>query len=191
VSYYEVLLFLHIATAVIWLGSGFFLQMLILRAEKTEDRLLTKQISAHAGWMAQRIFIPASLAVLVLGILLTIEGPWSFDQLWIVLGLIGYAVSFLVGILFIEPEGKRIHAAMEAHGPASPEAGFHVRRINVVSRMELVVLYLVIAVMALKPTGDDTGTLIIMAAVVVATLAIGFPKLRAAPQGPPAAAQAD
>ncbi len=186
-SYYEVLLFLHIATAVIWLGSGFFLQMLVIRAEKTGDRLLTKQLSAHTGWLAQRIFIPSSLAVLVLGILLTIEGPWSFDQLWIVLGLVGYAISFLVGILFIEPEGKRIHAAMEAHGPESPQAAFHVRRINVVSRMELVVLYLVIAVMALKPTGDDTGTLIVMAAVVLVTLALGVPRLRAAPQTPVAA----
>jgi uncharacterized membrane protein len=193
VSYYEVLLFLHVATAVIWLGSGFFLQMLVLRAEKTGDRLLTKQISGHAGWMAQRIFIPASLAVLVFGILLTIEGPWSFDQLWIVFGLVGYAISFFVGILFIEPEGKRIHTAMEAYGPESPQAGFHVHRINVVSRMELVVLYLVIAVMALKPTGDDTGTLIIMAAVVLATLAAGLPKLRSAPEAPqaPAAAPAD
>ena len=189
-SYYEVLLFLHVAAAVIWLGSGFFLQMLVLRAEKVGDRLLLKQISGYAGWMAQRIFIPASLAVLILGILLTIEGPWSFDQLWIVLGLVGYAISFLLGILFIEPEGKRIHTAMQAHGPESAEAGFHVHRINVVSRMELVVLYLVIGVMALKPTGDDTGTLIIMAAAVLVTLAIGLPKLRAAPQTP-APASAD
>ena len=86
-SYYEVLLFLHITTAVIWLGSGFFVQMLIVRAQKTGDQLLLKQFSGHTAWMAQRIFIPASLAVLVFGILLTIEGPWTFGQLWIVLGL--------------------------------------------------------------------------------------------------------
>jgi uncharacterized membrane protein len=188
VSYYEWLLFLHIAAAVIWLGSGFFVQMLVIRAEQTNDRLLLKQFSGHSAWMAQRIFIPASLAVLVLGVLLTIEGPWSFDQLWIVLGLVGYAISFLLGILFMEPEGKRIHKAMEAHGPESAEAAFHVRRINVVSRMELVVLYLVVYVMAFKPTSDDTGTLVVAAAVVVAALAYGVPKVRAAPPGAPATA---
>jgi len=180
VSYYEVLLFLHIATAVIWLGSGFFVQMLVLRAEKTNDRLLLKQFSAYPAWMAQRIFIPASLAVLVFGILLTIEGPWSFDQLWIVLGLVGYGISFLTGILFIEPQGKRIHKAIEAHGPDSPEAAFLIGRSNVVSRLELVVLYLVVYVMALKPTADDTGTMIVAAAVVLVALAYGVPKLRAA-----------
>ena len=183
-SYYEILLFLHIAAAVTWLGSAFFLQALVFRADRTNDTLLTRQLTGHTEWLARRIFIPVSLLVLVFGILLTIEGPWSFDQLWILLGLAGYAVSFLVGIGLIEPEAKKIHAAMEAHGPESPQAAHHLRRINLISRMELVVLYLVVAVMALKPTADDTGTLILLAATVLATLALGLPKLRTpAPEG--------
>jgi uncharacterized membrane protein len=175
-SYYEVLLFLHIATAAIWLGSGFFLQMLVWRADKTGDAPLLQGVASNSGWMAQRIFIPASLAVLVLGVLLTIEGPWSFGDLWIVVGLVGYAFSFLVGILFLEPEGKRIAAAMQAGDDA--RAAFHVSRINTVSRIELVVLYLVLAAMALKPTGDHTGTLLVAAAVLLAALAYWAPKLR-------------
>jgi uncharacterized membrane protein len=177
-SYYEVLLFLHLATAAIWLGSGFFLQMLVWRAGKTGDGPLLQGVASNSGWLAQRIFIPASLAVLVVGILLTIEGPWSFGDLWIVLGLAGYAFSFLVGILFLEPEGKRIAAAMEAGDEA--RAGFHIGRINTVSRIELVVLYLVVAVMALKPTGDDVGTLVLIAAVLLAAVAYWAPKLRPA-----------
>lgn len=179
-SYYEVLLWLHVSTAVVWLGSGFFLQLLIDRAERTTDRILTERLAANSEWMAKRVFIPVSLAVLVLGILLTIEGPWTFGQLWIVLGLAGYAVSFLTGIGFLEPEGKRIHAAIAAHGPASPQAGFHIRRINIASRMELVVLFLVVASMSLKPTGDDAGTLAIGAAIVVATVAVGLRAILAA-----------
>ena len=176
-TYYDVLLFLHIAAATVWLGSGFFLQMLIFRAESTDDDELKRGIASSTGWFAQRIFIPASLAVLVVGILLTIEGPWSFGDLWIVLGLAGYAVSFLVGILFLEPEGKRIHAAMTAGEHA--RAAFLIRRINAVSRLELVVLYLVVGAMAFKPTGDDTGTLIVGAALLLAALAYWAPKLRA------------
>ena len=177
-SYYEVLLFLHIAAAVVWLGSAFFLQMLVWRAGKAGDGPLLQGIASNSGWMAQRIFIPASLVVLVVGILLTIEGPWSFGDLWVVLGLVGYAFSFLVGILFLEPEGKRIASAMQA-GDTS-RAGFHIGRINTVSRIELVVLYLVIAAMALKPTGDDTGTLVLSAAVLLAALVYWAPKLRPA-----------
>ena len=177
-SYYEVLLFLHIAAAAVWLGSAFFLQMLVWRAGKAGDGPLLQGIASNSGWMAQRIFIPASLVVLIIGILLTIEGPWSFGDLWIVLGLAGYAFSFLVGILFMEPEGKRIALAMQAGDTG--RASFHIARINTVSRIELVVLYLVIAAMALKPTGDDTGTLILTAAVLLGALAYWAPKLRPA-----------
>ena len=145
-SYYEALLFLHIAAAAVWLGSGLFLQMLVFRAGQQSDEGLLRGVAASSGWLAQRIFIPASLAVLVLGVLLTIEGPWSFGDLWILLGLAGYAFSFLVGIGFIEPEGKRIAAAMEAGDDA--RAAWLVRRRNTVSRVELVVLYLVLAALA-------------------------------------------
>jgi uncharacterized membrane protein len=182
-SYYEILLFLHIAAAVVWLGSGFFVQMLLSRADASGDDGLKAGLASNSGWMAQRIFIPASLLVLIVGILLAIEGPWSFGDLWIVLGLAGYAISFLIGILFLEPEGKRIHKAMEAGDREA--AAFRVSRINAVSRIELTVLYLVVAAMALKPTGDDTGTLIAGAVVLLAALAVWGPKLR-----PPALARA-
>ena len=172
-SYYEILLFLHIATAVVWLGGGAMVQALVMRADRVTDLVLLRKLADNSKWLAQRIFIPSSLAVLVLGILLTIEGPWAFDQLWIVLGLAGYAASFLTGILFLEPEGKRIAGAMAEHGPDSPQAGHHVRRINVVQRVELVILFLVVAVMAVKPSGDDTGTLLIGAAILLAAVAIG------------------
>jgi uncharacterized membrane protein len=172
-SYYEILLFLHVATAIVWLGGGALLQTLVFRAERTTDPVLMKKLAESAKWLAQRFFIPSSLAVLVFGILLTIEGPWSFGDLWIVLGLAGYAVSFLTGILFLEPEGKRIDAAITAHGPDSREARHHVRRINVVQRVELTILFLVVVAMSLKPTGDDTGTLLLIAAVLVAAALLG------------------
>ncbi len=190
-SYYEILLFLHLLTAIVWLGGGFMLQTLVIRAENAGDAVLLKKIAENAGWLAQRVFIPSSLAVLVLGVLLTIEGPWGFGDLWIVLGLAGYAASFLTGILFLEPEGKRIDAAMTAHGPGSPQAAHHVRRINVVQRVEMVILFLVVAVMALKPTGDDTGTLLLGTAIVLVTLAVGARGLSGGPSPADAAAQTD
>ena len=37
-SRYELLLFLHIAAAIIWLGAAFTLQALIFRAERANDQ---------------------------------------------------------------------------------------------------------------------------------------------------------
>jgi hypothetical protein len=42
------------------------------------------------------VFIPASLTVVVFGIALVIQSDaWTFDYLWIVLGLLGFATTFV------------------------------------------------------------------------------------------------
>jgi uncharacterized membrane protein len=170
-SYYEILLFLHIVGATIWLGSAFMLQALFYRARKTDDTILIERVSSNIQWLAQRIFIPTSLAVFVLGILLTIEGPWSFDQLWIVIALAAFAGTFLFGIGVIEPEGKRLHAATAAHGPDHPETRLHSDRLDAYGKLDLVLLFVVVFDMALKPTADDVGTLVLGAAALLATVA--------------------
>ena len=171
-SRYELLLFLHIAAAIIWLGAAFTLQALIFRAERANDPTAMKTTADSGEWLANRVFIPSSLAVLVVGILLTLDGPWGFDQLWILLGLAGYAFSFLIGILFFKPEGARIAAGIESAGPGSPDVARRIRRISAFSQLELVVLFLVVADMAIKPTADDVWTLVIGAAIVVAAAAL-------------------
>ena len=178
-SRYELLLFLHIAAATIWLGAGLTVQLLIHRAGRAADPAAMKATGDGANWLATRLFIPASLSVVVLGVLLVLDGPWGFDELWILLGLVGYAASFLVGILFFKPEGERITDGIAARGPDDPDVRRRLARINAVSRLELAILFLVLADMALKPTSDDTGTLIVGAAVLVGTAAVTVRSLRA------------
>ena len=170
-SYYEILLFLHIAGATIWLGSGFLLQVLFYRGKKTDDTVLIERISASTQWLAQRIFIPASLLVVVLGVLLTIEGPWEFGQLWIVLGLAGFAATFLIGVGLIEPTGKRLHEAMAQHGPAHPATLRQSDRIDALGKLDLALLFVIVFDMTLKPTADDTGTLIVGAVALLLAIA--------------------
>jgi hypothetical protein len=87
--------------------------------------------------------------VLVFGVLLVIEGPWSFDTTWVILGLVGYAFSFLVGILYLSPESGRIEKALTAG--ALTEAQARIARITLVSRIELLVLFVVAVDMTTKP----------------------------------------
>lgn len=167
-SYYEVLLFLHIAAVAVWLGSAFLFFVLFQRAKASDDSVLIERLGAHTEWLAKRLFIPASLSVLVLGILLTIEGPWTFDQLWIVLGLAGFAATFVLGVGVIEPTTKKMHAAMEAHGSGHPAVARQNRRLDGLGFLDLSLLFVIVWDMALKPTADDVGTLLVAAFVLAA-----------------------
>jgi uncharacterized membrane protein len=175
-SYYEILLFLHIGTAAIWLGAAFLFFVLFQRAKRSADPLLAERLGAHTKWLANRLFIPASLAVLVLGILLTIEGPWTFDQLWIVIGLAGFVGTFLLGVGLIEPTTNKMHAAIETHGHGASEVTTLNRRLEALGLLDLTLLFVMVWDMALKPTADDVGTLLIAA---LALIAAALPILRA------------
>ncbi len=172
-SRYEVLLLLHIAAVIAWLGAALTLDVLMYRAERVRDRRAQLDLYAQMEWLANRLFIPSSLVVLVAGILLVLDGPWTFGQLWIVLGLAGYAASFVVGILYFKPESERIGTLVRDHGPDHPELDSRMHRMNVIGRVELGVLFLVVAVMVVKPTADDMWTLVILAAAAALTLAAG------------------
>ena len=55
---------------------------------------------------------------------------------------------------------------MERDGGMSPAAIDQVRRLFLISRIDLVVLSSVVAVMVLKPTADDVGTLLLIVAAI-------------------------
>jgi uncharacterized membrane protein len=170
-TWYEFLLFVHIAAAIAWAGSGFLLMVLALRAERTNDESAIRRILDDNTWLATRLFIPASLTVFVAGVLLTIDGPWEFDQLWVVIGLLGYAATFFTGLAILRPRGDRIAAMIARDGGLTPASFADARRLLALARIDYVVLLLVIADMAIKPTGDDVGVLIGMAAILAAGLA--------------------
>ena len=75
-----------------------------------------QSLFGQSEWLATRVFIPVSLIVVVAGILLVIEGPWAFDQLWVLLGLAGFAATFLTGLLVIKPDSERIAADLARDG---------------------------------------------------------------------------
>jgi uncharacterized membrane protein len=171
VNRYELLLFVHIAAAIVWLGGAMVLQYFAFRAERASDPLEMYRVSSDAEWLAMRLFVPASLTVLVFGILLVLDGPWGFDQFWIVLGLLGYAFSFFLGILFLSPEAGRIASLIEAHGPAHAAVTRRIARILAVSRFELGVLFAVVLDMAVKPTADDGWFYVLAVAILAAAAA--------------------
>jgi uncharacterized membrane protein len=187
---YELLLFVHVAATVVWVGAGLLSLVLAVGYDRDGDEPAIRRFLADQERLATRLFIPASLTVLVFGIALVIESDaWTFEYLWIVLGLVGFAATFVTGLFMIKPASERIGAAMELEGGRlTPELRTDIRRLIVMSRLDYVVLFLVIADMVMKPTGDDGGLLIAMAAILAAGVAYVVLRLRAlGPRREPAA----
>jgi uncharacterized membrane protein len=173
VSLYEIFLLGHIIAAILWLGAGFSLVVLGLLAERRSDDGAMASTLDHTNRLANVYFIPSSLLVFLFGIALVVESEaWSFGQLWIVLGLVGYALTFLTGIAVIKPRAERIGKMIEAaRGEMTQAALFEGRKLLTLARIDYVVLFLVVVDMVVKPTGDDAWLLVAMAAVLLAGVA--------------------
>jgi uncharacterized membrane protein len=172
-SRYEFLLFLHVTAVIVWLGAGTTLALLALYAERQRDRELGARLGALAAWLGPRVFAPASLGTLAVGILLVLDGSWTFQPLWIRLGFAAFAVSFLLNVGVRVPLLRRLERG-------SLEPLHAARLLGLLAPVELAVLYLAVADMLSKPTGADTGTLAGGAAILgLATLAAGVGAMRA------------
>ena len=128
-----------------------------------------------------RLFVPAALIVVVFGVAIVIESDaWTFEYLWIVLGLVGYAATFLTGFFLIRPASERIGAEMKQQGGRlTPELRVRIRKLIVMARVDYVTFALVVLDMVVKPTGDDSGVLIAMALILAAGVAYILVSLRA------------
>jgi uncharacterized membrane protein len=167
-SRYELLVFGHVVCAILWVGAGTLFHVLGLRAERSNDNEAIEQIMKNLAFLGNTFFLPASLLLLAFGLLLVWDSDfWSFGQLWIVLGLVGYAITFVTGIAWVKPQSERIAAMVQRDGGMTDASLALSRRMVVFGRLDYVVLYLVVADMVAKPTGDDVGFLVVSAAILV------------------------
>ena len=132
------------------------------------------------------MFIPASLLALASGVLLVVDSDfYGFGDDWIVFALVLYATTFFAGLLFIGPESGRI-GKLTAEG--SPEAGPRTMRLILLSRLDLVLLFLVIYDMTVKPSFDDPSTILwgLAGAAVAVGLVLWRYRVALGRPGPPA-----
>jgi uncharacterized membrane protein len=150
-TYYESLVLVHVLAAIVWVGGGVAVQFFALRALRAREPGRIAAFSGDVEWLGTRVFLPASVVVLVAGILAVAEAGWGWGSTWISIGFAGIAVSIVVGSGFLGPESGRIARLVAAEGPESAAVRARVRRILLVSRLELLVLLVVVWAMVTKP----------------------------------------
>lgn len=149
--WYFVFKMLHVGAAVVWVGGGLFITIIAVLAELANDDDQLLQIGHWAETVAGRLFPVMSFVVLGFGIAMTSNGDIPYNQFWIIFGLIAWALSAATGILFLGPESKRLNKAAAEHGPQAPEVQARLRRILLVVRVDVALMFLIVFDMVAKP----------------------------------------
>jgi uncharacterized membrane protein len=173
-TWYSFFKSIHVITAVIWVGGAAMIQAYAFRILRTGDGKRQADFAKDTEVVGMRVFIPASLILVVAAIAMMVNLDWSWSQNWIILGLIAFVLSFVLGAGFLGPEGGRIAELIEQQGPDSTAVQARIRRILTISRCELIVLLTVIVNMVVKPVGQNGwfwGMLVVMVLGIGAVLA--------------------
>jgi uncharacterized membrane protein len=147
---YQLLLYIHIVCAVIWVGGALYAQLLALRVTRSPDPSELPHLARHIESIGTRVFLPAAVLLFGAGSAMTLQA-WSFGQTWIAVSVALWVLSAVVGAVYLGPRVKRAAELFEAEGPTSRGGRELIDRLFLVSRLELIGFAVIIALMTFKP----------------------------------------
>ena len=151
-SWYELLLFVHVAMAVIWVGGGFVVQVLAILVRRSGDPVRVAGFAGDAEQVGMKLFTPASLLLFLsaIGLMLVDGSPWEWGDPFVSVGLLVWLVSFLAGVLYLGPTAGKIKREIDANGFDAPRAQRLIRSVFLYQRLELVLLFVAVFMMTVK-----------------------------------------
>ena len=149
-SLYELFKMIHVLAAVTWVGGGIFAQVQAVRARNAGHTQLAN-FAQEMAWFGPHFFAPVSIVVLLAGIAMVIESGWNFSDLWIIVGLVGFAATFVTGMAFLGPQSESVGKGLAERGADDPEVQKGIARLFTISRIDAAVLVIVVINMVVKP----------------------------------------
>jgi uncharacterized membrane protein len=147
----DILTFFHVFFAIVWVGGGIMLQLLLARAKKAGPEMMG-QFNAMAEWTSNHVFMPASFLTLGFGIAnVIVSDVFGFDEMWINIGFGGFFLSAVIGMAVLGPTAKKMKALVAERGPNDPVVAHMGRRLDLFGRIDLIILIVVVFVMVTKP----------------------------------------
>lgn len=147
---YELLLFVHVVCAVIWVGGAVYAQILAVRIRRSDDPAELPRFARHVEFIGSWVFMPAAVLLFLAGAAMTVQA-WSFGQAWIAISVALWVLSALAGAVYLGPRSKRVAALFESEGPTSAAGRALLDRMFLVSRLELIGFAVIIGLMVFKP----------------------------------------
>ncbi len=121
-NHYSAFKFVHVLSAVVWVGGACIVQVYAFLAVRTNDPVRVAAFAGDTEFVGTRIFIPSSLILLVSGVFTVHEsgGGWSYSQGWVQFGLAIIVLSIAVGAGYLGPESGRIARPPRAAASSRP-----------------------------------------------------------------------
>src|SRR5215472_17359514 len=149
---YNLLKFLHVAAAAVWVGGAAALVILNARAARQRDPAMIAVTARESAFYGRRVLGPAVGVVLFAGLAMVALYRIRFSTFWVVCGLVGLVGSVLIGGLATSRVGTELSALAAATPRDESRVRVLQRRLGLLAAANLLLLFSVIWAMVDKPT---------------------------------------
>ena len=150
VSFYNLVLFVHIAAAIVAFGPAFAYPLLAGMARRGDPR---QRASFHRAQerVGRELVTPAAVVVLLAGVYLAVAGRYDFGEPFVGAGIL--IVVVLLGLLgaFFAPQERRLAALAEEEAEPSGDYLLAARRVVAVRAVASALVLLAVFLMVTKP----------------------------------------
>ena len=149
VTLYTGLKFVHVLAAIVAVGTNVTYGVWLTRARHSPEN----ELFALRGikFLDDRVANPAYGVLLIAGILTVLEGHWSFGQLWIVLGIVGYVLVVAIAVAIFTPSLRGQIEVLGSDGRESPRYRELGKRVQMSGAILGVLVIAIVFVMVTKP----------------------------------------
>lgn len=147
---YTAMKFVHVISAVAWVGGGLMLDMLIAKAQRQGSQTELVALVGHTERFGKTFFTPTAILVLASGIVMASIGD-TFAAPWVSAGFLAVFISAGISMAFVGPKSRQLRGLIETRGLNDPEVRALAGRLMLVSRINLAILTITVALMVFQP----------------------------------------
>ncbi|MEN1968493.1 DUF2269 family protein [Lentibacillus sp. N15] len=148
-TFYMVLVFIHVFSAILGMGPGFVMIYVV-----TQAKTMTELRHAYAIRNRLHIFVMVGgMLLLITGLWMGALNPYLFHAGWYVASLILFLIALGFGPTVLSPRSRPIKALLKSHSGDDIPDEYYVlaKKLFFYERMENVIFLIVIALMITKP----------------------------------------
>lgn len=168
---YTLLKFAHVVSAIVWLGGGFAMVLLATLFARRPDPTDLLGVIRQIAYLGPRLFMPVSILTLVTGLAATHVGGFGWPA-WVVLGLLGIAVTSLLGALKLGPTCEKAILLSETKGIQA--AKVEMQKLLPFARFDYAMQFAIVFLMVTKPDWQDVPVLAGLALTTCLALLAAF-----------------
>lgn len=114
-------LVLHITGVAAWLGAN-FVQLLVSPRFARGPADVAAAWTRHTIWLGERYYVAAGVLIAATGVVLVLDGDWSWSSGFIWVGITVVAIGAITGAVGFGPLAKRRADALESGDIATADA---------------------------------------------------------------------